>query len=334
MKNKKSLNKELLSKRVFFINGNIRNQFFAKLKTKFGTWTTLRKNFNIYKSRLEAFRNGAISIPYETFLNFLPYVNTENYFSNKIILKDKNWGRTKGGIVTYSKHKYIFEKGRKIGTKNLRRKPKYKFEFDMPLTSKLCELIGAFIGDGFTNKYGSMYMIQYTGNRTLDEPYITKRLKSIIKEISPNSNPIISKKDNTIRLTVYSKEFYILLTKRFNFKPGKKVYTVTIPKEITDSKNQQLINSCIRGIYDTDGSVFYDKRKIYKKPYIRIHLCSVSFGLINQVYDILKKNKLNPRISRSYNKHVIQINGVENCKKFIKKIGFSNKRHLDKIQKI
>ena len=175
-------------------------------------------------------------------------------------------------------------------------------------------------------------MTQFAGHSTLDNEYFVKTLIPFIKMISPNSNPILTKKDNTLRLTIYSKEFHNLLTERFRFTAGKKTYTVTIPKDIINLKDSKMINLCVRGIYDTDGCIFYDKRKIYKNPYLRINLTSVSSVLIKQIYNILKELNLNPRITTNYNKHVIQINGVQNCKKFIEIIGFSNKRHLDKIK--
>ncbi|MDO8740566.1 MAG: LAGLIDADG family homing endonuclease [Candidatus Woesearchaeota archaeon] len=333
MKNKKSLNEELLSKRVFFRDDTIRDEFFAKLKAQFGTWKELRKHFGIYKSRLEHLRDGDISIPYSTFLDLLSHLSTDdnNFFNKQIFLKDRNWGMIKGGLATYKKHRYIFEKGRKIGAKSARC-GRYNFQFDTPLTPQLCELIGAFIGDGFTNKYGGMYMIQFTGHSKLDKEYIVETLKPIIKEMSPNSNPIITEKDNTMRMTIYSKEFYNLLTKRFKFPSGKKSYTVTIPDEIVNSEDQKSITNCIRGIYDTDGCIFYDKRKIYKTPYLRVQLGTVSVPLMNQVYNILKNLNLNPRAYINGRKHVIQINGFENVNKFIKEIGFSNKKHLDKIK--
>ncbi|MBU0628807.1 MAG: hypothetical protein KKC75_06460 [Nanoarchaeota archaeon] len=328
MKNKKPLKNELTSRRVFFKNDNIRNEFFNKLKIQFGNWTKLRKQFNIYKSKLERIKNGIYSIKYSLFLNFLEYFNEtdQKFFQQQIILKDRGWGRSKGGISTYKRHKYIFEKGRKIGSMQSR----YHFSINTPLTPQLCELIGAFIGDGFTNRYGNIYVIQFTGNSKLDKEYIVKTLKPIIKEISQDSSPIITEKDNTIRLTINSKEFHNLLTRRFGFVAGKKTYTVTIPNEIIDSGDKELINRCIRGIFDTDGCVFRDKRKSYKLPYLRIALHMKSKNLVNQIHSLLLNQGINSRITEDID--IIQINGVENCKKFIEKIGFSNKRHLDKLK--
>jgi hypothetical protein len=55
---------------------------------------------------------------------------------------------------------------------------------------------------------------------------------------------------------------------------------------------------------------------------------------MEQIYSILKTLNLSPREYIDGNKHGIYINGLENCREFVKKIGFSNMRHLDKIRKV
>ena len=219
---------------------------------------------------------------------------------------------------------------RKLGSQ-IAKIPKYHFNFDMPLTPELCELIGAFIGDGFTNRYGRVYVIQFTGHAYLDREYHTKILMACVKGISPESNPILTTKENTLRLTINSKELHYLLTKRFKFPAGKKTYSVVIPDEILKA-DSLLLKRCIRGIFDTDGSVYLDKRDAFKVPYIRIGLEMVSKHLMRQIYDILRRFEINATITSDFRK--IQINGVKNCKKFVETIGFSNQRHLGKIKGI
>lgn len=329
MKNKK-LDEELFSQRVFFKTPQLRDQFFSKLKNHFETWTNLGKQLKIYKSRLERLRSGEISLPYKTFSELLHCLNGEdrNFFLKDIMLKDSMWGRAKGGISTYKKHKEIFENGRKLGC--LKLKPKYKFEYTMPLTAELCEFIGAFIGDGFTNKYDRNHIVQITGHRTLDKDYYFNKLIPMIKKLSPSSNPIISEYPDAIRLTINSKEFHLLLTKRFNMKAGKKAYSVVIPDEIVKSKDKNLINRCIRGIFDTDGCVAFDKRATYLKPYMRIVLQMRSVELMKQIHGLLKEQGINSTITK--NNGSIQINGIENCKTFVESVGFSNNRHLSKLK--
>ena len=331
MKNKKPIHKELLSKRVFFRNDNARDKLFAKLKTQFGTWRALRAYLNIHKVKLERIRNGEVSIKYPTFLHLLSKLNDEErgIIQQQITLNEEGWGRSKGGIATYHRHKEFFEKGRKIAAIRARDRG-YRFNFNTLLTPNFCELIGAFIGDGFTNKYDRLCVVQFTGHSKLDKEYFLKTLRPIVKELTPDSNPAITEIDNTLRLTIYSKQFHNLLTKRFKFPAGKKTHTVTMPEEIIKSGNQDLINRCIRGIFDTDGCVFTDKRKAYKLPYMRIALGMKSKELIKQVNELLLRQGIASTMTKNLDK--LQINGAENCRKFVEKIGFSNRRHLDKIK--
>ncbi|HLC64743.1 MAG TPA: LAGLIDADG family homing endonuclease [Candidatus Nanoarchaeia archaeon] len=321
---------ELISKRVFFETSFDRTNFFLLLKRKYGSWSNVATHFGLYKSRLEKLRNGNVSTPIELFQRFLKGFDDYHteYFGNVISLREKNWGRIKGGRATYQKHKDIFEKGRKIGSSV----PRYIFPLNTPLTPELCELIGAFIGDGFTNKYGSRYVVQYSGDATLDFDYHIKYLRSLFMRLFPGSHPIHKIWQNTSRITINSKQLFELLTKRFGFIGGKKAYTVLIPREILESENKECILKCVRGIFDTDGCVFFDKRDSYKKPYIRIALELRSKELIKQISFILRKEGINLTITNDGEK--IQINGYNNCVKFIRKVGFSNQRHLIKIRHI
>jgi hypothetical protein len=330
MKNKNHLNEESTEQRVVFKDKNIREKFFLELKQEFGSWKSLGIHFKVYKSRLENLRNGSISIPNNTFIEFCKILNEKSIqmYSHNIILKDKDWGRSKGGKSTYEKHKDIFEIGRSIASKN----NTYKIDRNIEVNPELCEFIGAFIGDGFMNKYGSKHIIQITGDLKLDKEYYRETLIPIITKISPKSNPSLKYKDNTLRLNLYSKGIYELFTQRFKMKSGKKVYTVTIPEEIINSGNYNLINSCLRGIYDTDGCVAFDKRKSYTKSYIRIVLHMKSPELIRQIYNLLIKQDINA--TRTKDIEHIQINGITECKKFVQKVGFSNPRHLNKIKNL
>lgn len=317
-------------KRILFSDENTRNLFFIKLRDLFGTWTNLRKEYNLYKSRLESFMVGRLSIPEQLFTQFLTHLNKhdQKFFLRQVTFKEKNWGQKKGGLITYKKHKEIFQKGRVLGGL----KTWYHFDININLDKALCELIGAFIGDGFTNQYRTSYVFQITGDAKLDKVYYLKVLVPIIKKMSSSSNPIISVIDNTMRLTINSKELFLLFTKRFKFIPGKKVYSVKIPEEIINSGRVELLNACIRGIFDTDGTVFFDKRIAYKQPYVRIGLHMKSKGLIRQVQAQLNKQGINAKVTK--NVELLQINGVASCSKFMEKVGFSNPRHLVKIRKI
>jgi intein/homing endonuclease len=67
---------------------------------------------------------------------------------------------------------------------------------------------------------------------------------------------------------------------------GKKAEYITIPERLLKSKH---LNMVIRGIIDTDGYLYLDKRKAYRSPYPRIELTTKSIRMADQLTDILKK---------------------------------------------
>ena len=148
-----------------------------------------------------------------------------------------------------------------------------------------------------------------------------------------NISPKITVIASGMYVNLYSKRVFELLTKRFNIPAGIKCYTVEIPKEILNS-SQIMINYTLRGMFNADGGVGFDKRHSYKKPYVRINYTSTSHRLISQIHDILQKYKISHSIhgKKDCKAKQIQINGEKNVKLFIKKIGFSNPRQLKKLE--
>ena len=67
-------------------------------------------------------------------------------------------------------------------------KLKYDFEFNMPLSEELCEFLGCFIGDGFTNKYNRTGQTQFAGDSRFDQQYYKEII--IPRGINRRSHPI------------------------------------------------------------------------------------------------------------------------------------------------
>ena len=209
-------------------------------------------------------------------------------------------------------------------------------KINLILNNEICEFIGAFIGDGYLGNYGkkeNQYVVGISGDQKLDEDYLKNHLKPLIKRNFPFTSPKLYYRtdENTLMFKIYSKELYQLFIS-LGFTKGKKSHKVIIPKQIYE--NEEFMKATVRGIFDTDGCIFFDKRKNYKRPYPRITLQMASVDLINQLEAYLSKefklyvNKSNRDGYRNY----IEIYGHNHLKKFLKRIGFSNKRHLDKIK--
>ena len=197
---------------------------------------------------------------------------------------------------------------------------------------ELAEITGAFIGDGYLSRYGNrQYLLGFAGHSVLDKAYF-QHLFVLIKRNFPSSNPHIyfRSDENTVMLKVYSKAVFLSF-KKLGFSEGEKSRTVKIPLEI--ASEPKLMNACLRGIFDTDGCVFLDRRKKYLHPYPRITLQSASLDLISQIEAYLLRtfdlyvNKANRDGYRNY----VEIYGHRQVEIFLKQIGFSNDRHLSKL---
>ena len=202
------------------------------------------------------------------------------------------------------------------------------------LNLEICELIGAFIGDGYLTNSRYTYTFGISGNKQLDEDYLKNYIKPLIKRNFPFTEPRLHYRsdENTLMLRVNSKRFYDFFVS-LGFNKGEKSKTVKIPESMAE--NEAYMNATIRGIFDTDGCIFFDKRSRYKKPYPRITLQMVSPELIKQLQTYLSKQFM--IYSREYHRHgeyrgCVEIYGSGQLESFLKKIGLSNRRHLSKIQ--
>jgi len=206
---------------------------------------------------------------------------------------------------------------------------KHSFDLPIPLSVGSCEFIGALIGDGFTNKHGSSYITEFCGDKRFDKNYYDELIIPLVQKMF-QVKAHLRYRDNTMWIRFNSVSIHKMLTERFGIPAGVKFDKVMIPKEIINS-TPEFIASTIRGIFDTDGCVFFDKRGIYKEPYIRVALKLENPPLIRQVYGELLKLGVNAH--RLKDNRIIQINGKEAVKEYIQKVGFSNKRHIDRIKK-
>lgn len=322
--------------RIYFKEEKVRKKFFIDvlINSGFKTWKELRNSLKISKSALENYKNGKLTIPgdfYKNIIAFLPQKLKEDY-NAKIYSKKDNWGAIKGGKKNYEKNKWIFEMGRKKALKSIRKIHQISdAEINKNFELDFYEVIGAFIGDGFLNKYGNSYIIQFAGDSRYDFCYYKNKIIPVISRLF-DRKPFIRTKGNCMWITFHSKQLFYVLIKRFHMPKGKKVYTVKIPEEILKDKNKLIYT--LRGIFDTDGCIFVDKRKTYKKLYPRIALQLTNKPIIEQIHLALSSLNIKCGISEKTrgNAYTIQINGFKEVKKYINIIGFSNKRHLDRIK--
>lgn len=330
--------------RIGFVSDDSRKQFFFAVREASGvpSWDALAGMFNIYRSQFQKYQYGKTLLPEKLFNSMLALLPKEKQesFSPLILKKSGNWGIVKGGKNNFAKNsdKIIARLREGFQRKVASRELSEPVNFNAPLSEDLCEFIGAFIGDGCTDSYvtkqgKSKYHIQIVGNSVSDKDYLLIKLSSIAKNVFDiDAKHYFRKYSKALNLNLYSKQLFMLLTKRFGFPIGPKTYTVKIPDKIMNSE-EKFVFATIRGIFDTDGCVFLDQRKIYNKTYPRISLQTVSEPLFLQLKEFLSKYfPLYAHHNIKRHSYCIEVYGHKQVEKWMKLIGFSNSRNLKKVK--
>lgn len=157
----------------------------------------------------------------------------------------------------------------------------------MELSGNYAELIGATMGDGNIYRKNRKYRIGFTGNIGTDKDYFAY-LKDLIL-IEWNKDAKIKICSGGLRIVINSKEVCNFLINEIGIPFGEgKCEKIFIPKIIT--KDWDLTKRTIRGLFDTDGTVFVSKKPRIEK-YPSIELATTSRILAEQVKEILEKKK-------------------------------------------
>jgi intein/homing endonuclease len=258
-----------------------------------------------------------------------------------IKLKEDYWyvskGSSKGGMAVFKKYgriggdpKYRKEKWYRwweregkykdfpITRSKIIRKPKYSKE--------LAEFVGIVLGDGGI----SQYQVVITLHAVDDKAYgnfvagFTQKLFKVPIGIYPK------KKDMVINYTVSSVELVRFL-KKIGLKQGNKVkQQVDIPKWIKRNKEYRV--ACVRGLVDTDGSVFIHHYKVNGKEYSykKLLFTSRSEPLRQSVFKILSSLGIRVRLDKGYD---VRIDSKADMAKYFKIVGSHNPKHLNKYRK-
>ena len=325
--------------RIGFTDNLVRKQFFDSVRKAANSesWKELASSLGLRRAFFQRYLYGQLLLPQELFEKMLSSqpMEMQEFFKANIFKRPRNWGAAKGGRILFEKYPEEFKKRRENGLKKLKElgiaggKVKFGIDKNIPLSEELCEFVGAFIGDGFL---GGMKTVGISGNSELDKEYLDFQMKNINLLFGLEGKIFKRTDSKSMELRFNSKRFCEFMIDRFGFPKGVKTYTVKIPEEILNSK-EQFVFAAIRGIFDTDGCVFLDRRKIYKKPYPRISLQIVSKNLAEQLFIALSRNFVVYKgFNASRQSHCIEVYGIQQLRKWLELIGFSNERNLRKVR--
>lgn len=202
---------------------------------------------------------------------------------------------------------------------------------------QFAELIGALIGDGFLEGTKGHYRFGLVGHPLDDREYYEYLSGLLFNVTGKPVKPVI--RERGIRITVSNKTIFQELAFTYGIPIGKvKSATVKIPRHIYSFWG--LSKHTIRGIADTDGSVF-----AVDKPgsplYPSIEITTSSPVLAHQIRNILLSRGFKVANIWSYKSkksvlttYKIPLNGHANLAKWLEEIGFSNPTKRRKAERI
>lgn len=192
------------------------------------------------------------------------------------------------------------------------------------LDEKIAEIIGRHCGDGCCVKTRNEYRVVLTENDSL----IHKHSKDL-KEIFGISPRIVKIATNTSCAIVSSKPYYRFFTKLVGVPEGEKTKIVKEPI-IIQASNIKIRSAFLRGLMDTDGSIYYSKRSFT----LELHITNKF--LAKSAFDILSALNFTPKLlkldNRKYgSRYKVRLYGIENVRKYLEIVGTNNSRLLKSL---
>lgn len=195
-------------------------------------------------------------------------------------------------------------------------------------SSELAEFVGIVLGDGGITQYQLTITLHDRDERAYRKFVVSLIQKLFDVPIAQYHYP----KDSIVDTVVSRSELIRFCEENLGLKRGNKVkQRVDIPKWIKKKRGYSI--ACVRGLIDTDGSVFTHRYKVHGKwySYKKLSFVSLSPPLAQSVYTILHDFGLKPRLS---GKNDVRLDSVESMRKYFSLVGSHNPKHLQRYRSV
>ena len=215
---------------------------------------------------------------------------------------------------------------------------------DLIIPTKISELLaeetGLHIGDGTMNFYRQKNKIkgsyELRGHIIDDRPHYDTRIKEIYKELYNIKVPLKEmRKTGVFGFQIWSDSLVNFKSKILGLPLGPKK-EISIPYQFLNKNH--LKKAVIRGIYDTDGCLYIEKKR-NQSLYPRIKFTTTSGILAKQIKKELVK--LNIRATHYFHRrkeknwndlHSVEVRGEMMLIKFFSNIKPGNPKHIEKYE--
>jgi len=195
---------------------------------------------------------------------------------------------------------------------------------DNKLSGHLAYIIGVAIGDGnLSNPTGRSVRLRISCNTEYQE--IIKEISSSLKIILPkNKVSYIKRKCKCLDISSYSKNWEKWLGWKFDKGPKHK-QNINIPEWI--KIDPKYSKSCLKGLFQTDGSIYHDR------GYIMANFVTTIPKLADEIVEMIKRLGFRPKLytlsardKMRHRKYTIRIS--IDAANFIKAIGFRKDKKI------
>ncbi|MDR3582721.1 MAG: LAGLIDADG family homing endonuclease [Candidatus Pacebacteria bacterium] len=223
--------------------------------------------------------------------------------------------RIKGGKISQQRRREDPEKYRKSGC--FTRK-----EFvTPPYSTELAEVIGIILGDGAI----SGYQIRISLDRHRDRKYADFIVDLMGKVLGEYPSYREREADNTIALRISGVGLVEILEKLGMQRGDKIAHQVSFPQWIRE--NLVYSTACVRGLFDTDGGLYFHKKK--KRTYLGWCFASFSDPLLLDVMSTLQKLDFNVKKSGA---HKLYMYSLESISRYFEVVGSHNPKNAVKLE--
>jgi len=328
------------NKRVIFPSGK-QQQFLLMAKKKLGIqWLSFADEIKIHKRTLNDWKREKYSMSLVAIKKICRLATMK--MPKNVEIKNPFWyvykGAHAGGVAVYKKYGHIGgdPKYRKkkwhewwentgkhkthsiIGVSKSIKRPRF--------SQDLAEFVGIMLGDGGISKY----QLNITLHRFDDEEYSRFIVALIKKLFDVPVGAYYRKKDLSVSFIISRIELIRFCVDKLGLKQGNKIkQQIDIPDWVKHDKLYSI--ACVRGLIDTDGSVFTHKYKVNGKFYKYKKLAFTSFSkpLRHSVFSILESNGIKPRLARERD---VRIDSIANVKRYFEIFNPHNPKHLKRFR--
>jgi len=192
--------------------------------------------------------------------------------------------------------------------------------FPRKLNADLAYIIGLILGDGHLAGDLRNYYGDWTITVCFDNPKHMDKYRKIFASNFGTSPKYYFSKKNYYDCYLSSKVLQWFFRSFFKIPAGKKGHIITIPERILNCGDTRVVNACIKGLFDSDGTV--------TKKYAGFS--STSNDIVEQAFYLLQQQGVSAnknmwiKAEKYLPLYTIQIRKKESLERFRKLIGFSH----------